>query len=93
MLFRSINNGVYLYPLSRAESITEKGVNVINDGEIVFLKADTVVISVGVRADNGLAAQLAGLAPTLSVLTIGDAYDPRTALEAIHEGFKIATEA
>ena len=88
-----INNGVYLYPLSRAESITDKGVNVINDGEIVFLKADTVVISVGVKQDNGIAAQLAALAPTLAVQTIGDAYDPRTALEAIHEGFKIATEA
>ena len=39
-----INNGVFLYPFSKAESITEKGVNVINDGEIVFLKADTVEI-------------------------------------------------
>ena len=88
-----INHGVYLFPLSRAESITDTGVNVINDGEIVFLKADTVVISVGVKQDNGIAAKLAELAPTLPVHTIGDAYDPRTALEAIHEGFKIATEA
>lgn len=88
-----INNGVFLYPFSKAESITEKGVNVINDGEIVFLKADTVVISVGVQQDNGIAQALAELAPALEVHTIGDAYDPRTALEAIHEGFKIATEA
>ncbi|MFM9968597.1 MAG: FAD-dependent oxidoreductase [Burkholderiales bacterium] len=88
-----INNGVYLYPLSKAESITEKGVNVINDGEIVFLKADTVVISVGVKQDNAIATELAALQPALPVQTIGDAYDPRTALEAIHEGFKIATEA
>jgi 2,4-dienoyl-CoA reductase-like NADH-dependent reductase (Old Yellow Enzyme family) len=88
-----IARGVYLYPLSKAESITERGVNVINDGEIVFLKADTVVVSVGVKQDNGIAAALAELAPALAVHTIGDAYDPRTALEAIHEGFKIATEA
>ena len=88
-----INNGVFLYPFSKAESITENGVNVINDGEIVFLKADTVVISVGVKQDNGIASTLAELAPALDVKTIGDAYDPRTALEAIHEGFKIATEA
>jgi 2,4-dienoyl-CoA reductase-like NADH-dependent reductase (Old Yellow Enzyme family)/thioredoxin reductase len=88
-----IARGVYLYPLSKAESITERGVNVINDGEIVFLKADTVVVSVGVKQDNGIAAQLAELKPELAVHTIGDAYDPRTALEAIHEGFKIATEA
>ncbi|MSQ53511.1 MAG: FAD-dependent oxidoreductase [Betaproteobacteria bacterium] len=88
-----IDKGVYLYPLSRAESITSKGVNVINDGEIVFLKADTVVIAVGVIKDNALAEALAELEPGLAVQTIGDAYDPRTALEAIHEGFKIATEA
>jgi 2,4-dienoyl-CoA reductase-like NADH-dependent reductase (Old Yellow Enzyme family)/thioredoxin reductase len=88
-----IARGVYLYPLSKAESITERGVNVINDGEIVFLKADTVVVSVGVKQDNGIAAKLAELSPGLAVQTIGDAYDPRTALEAIHEGFKIATEA
>ena len=88
-----IEKGVYLYPLSNAESVTSKGVNVINDGEIVFLKADTVVIAVGVKQDNALAAALAELEPGLAVQTIGDAYDPRTALEAIHEGFKIATEA
>lgn len=88
-----IRNGVYLYPLSRAESITEKGVNVINDGEIVFLKADTVVISVGVKQNNAIATALQAADPRLPVYTIGDAYDPRTALEAIHEGFKIAVEA
>ena len=52
-----------------------------------------MVIAVGVKQDNALAAALAELEPGLAVQTIGDAYDPRTALEAIHEGFKIATEA
>src|SRR4030042_7059807 len=38
-----VKGGVYMYPESPVYSITENGVNIINDGEIVFLKADTVV--------------------------------------------------
>jgi pyruvate/2-oxoglutarate dehydrogenase complex dihydrolipoamide dehydrogenase (E3) component len=87
-----IQRGVYIYPNSRAESLTEHGVNVINDGELTFLKADTVVIAVGVKQENGLVKDLKETAPELNVHVIGDCYDPRTALEAIHEGFKVGTE-
>jgi 2,4-dienoyl-CoA reductase-like NADH-dependent reductase (Old Yellow Enzyme family)/thioredoxin reductase len=87
-----IQRGVYIYPHSRAESLTEHGVNVINDGELTFLKADTVVIAVGVKQENALVKELQATAPGLKLHVIGDCYDPRTALEAIHEGFKVATE-
>ena len=87
-----IQRGVYIYPHSRAESLTEHGVNVINDGELTFLKADTVVIAVGVKPENALADELRQISPELRLHVIGDCYDPRTALEAIHEGFKIGTE-
>ena len=76
----------------RAESLTEHGVNVINDGELTFLKADTVVIAVGVKQENTLVKELRETAPGLRLHVIGDCYDPRTALEAIHEGFKVGTE-
>lgn len=87
-----IQHGVYIYPHSQAESITAKGVNVINDGELSFLKADTVVIAVGVKPENALAFELEASAPDLPVRVIGDCFDPRTALEAIHEGFKVGCE-
>ncbi len=87
-----IQRGVYIYPHSRAESLTEHGVNVINDGALTFLKADTVVIAVGVKPENWLAEDLRKIAPDLKLHVIGDCYDPRTALEAIHEGFKVGTE-
>ena len=88
-----IQHGVYIYPHSKAESVTELGVNVINDGELTFLKADSIIIAVGVRPENQIALRLQELDPYLPVKVIGDCFDPRTALEAIHEGFKVATEA
>jgi 2,4-dienoyl-CoA reductase-like NADH-dependent reductase (Old Yellow Enzyme family)/thioredoxin reductase len=88
-----IQRGVYIYPQSRAESVTEHGVNVINDGELTFLRADTVIIAVGVKPANQIALRLAELDPYLPLKVIGDCFDPRTALEAIHEGFKVASEA
>jgi NADPH-dependent 2,4-dienoyl-CoA reductase/sulfur reductase-like enzyme len=88
-----IRHGVYIYPRSKAESVTEHGVNVINDGELTFLRADTVIIAVGVKPEKDIALALEKLDPYLPVKVIGDCFDPRTALEAIHEGFKVATEA
>jgi NADPH-dependent 2,4-dienoyl-CoA reductase/sulfur reductase-like enzyme len=87
-----IQRGVHIYPRSRAESLTEHGVNVINDGELTFLRADTVVIAIGVKQENALVKELQETAPELKLHVIGDCYDPRTALEAIHEGFKVGTE-
>ncbi len=89
---KMIWNGVYIYPHSQVESITPRGVNIINDGELTFLKADTIVIAVGVRAEKGVATALAAMEPDLPIHVIGDCFDPRSALEAIHEGFKVATE-
>jgi pyruvate/2-oxoglutarate dehydrogenase complex dihydrolipoamide dehydrogenase (E3) component len=85
-------NGVYIYPHSQVESITRKGVNIINDAELTFLKADTIVIAVGVKPEKDLAASLRSADPRLEVHEVGDCFDPRSALEAIHEGFKVATE-
>ena len=87
-----IQSGVYIYPHSTAESITPKGVNVINDGELTFIAGETVVIAAGVKPDRDLANQVAERYPDLPQHVIGDCFEPRTALEAIHEGFKVACE-
>lgn len=89
---KMIQNGVYIYPHAKAESITPKGVNVINDGELTFIKGDTVVIAVGVKADNAIVSQLRAEVPDTPLHVVGDVFKPRTALEAIHEAFKVACE-
>jgi NADPH-dependent 2,4-dienoyl-CoA reductase/sulfur reductase-like enzyme len=90
-----IKYGVYIYPDSTLESITENGAYLIWDSgetavrhaerhELFFLKADTVILAVGSKADNNLGEQLSGFMP--EVYTIGDCVEPRDALVAIKEG-------
>lgn len=85
-----IKHGVYMYPYSPVYNITENGVNVVCDHELVFLKADSVVIAVGARSEDKLAKQLEGLVP--EIRTVGDAVQPRDSLAAIHEGSKVGNE-
>jgi len=90
-----IKYGVYLYPDSTLERVTENGVYIVWDSgdtagkggdryETLFLKADTVVLAVGSRTENRLGEELAGFMP--EVYTIGDCVEPRDVLAAIHEG-------
>ncbi len=57
------------------------------DGDVRF-PAETVVLAVGVRPERELAEALRGNG--LQVHVIGDAADPRGALDAIREGFDVA---
>ena len=52
---RLIDNGVFMYPNSSVLEIRENGVNVANNQELLFLKADTVVLAVGARPEYELA--------------------------------------
>jgi len=85
-----IKYGVYLYPGTKVHSISDSGVSVLDESQVFFLKADTVVIAAGAVAQNKLAEQLKGIVP--EVYTIGDAVEPRESTEAIHEGFKIGLQ-
>jgi pyruvate/2-oxoglutarate dehydrogenase complex dihydrolipoamide dehydrogenase (E3) component len=85
-----IKYGVYLYPGTKVHSISDKGVSVLDENQVFFLKADTVVIAAGAVAQNQLAEQLKGVVP--EIYTIGDAVEPRESTEAIHEGFKIGLQ-
>lgn len=58
------------------------------DGQEHFIRADTVIIAVGYSPNNDLQKQLEGKLP--ETYFIGDCVKVRTALEAIHEGFKVA---
>ena len=87
-----VKHGVYMYPDSLPESITERGLNIINEGEIMFLKANHIVIAVGSKSEDRLARELSELMPELEIRQIGDCVEPRDALAAIHEGFKAGNE-
>lgn len=57
-------------------------------GTAIETEADTVVLCLGHRPDDGLRAELADL--PVEVVTIGDAMAARTAEEAVFEGLKAA---
>ncbi len=66
------------------------GVIYEKDGQEYFIKADTVIIAVGYCPNNDLQNQIEGKFPEIHY--IGDCVKVRTALEAIHEGFKTALQ-
>ena len=84
---RLIDAGVTIFPYSPVKEITDNGAYVLNSGQLLFLKADTVVLAVGVEPENTLAKELEGVLPEL--YCIGDCVEPRNALEAINDGAEI----
>jgi len=75
---------------AKAEEITERGVGVSRKGETEFFEGDSVVLAMGMKADNSLAGKLEGKVAKL--YTIGDCAEPHRILEAIHSGFRVARE-
>lgn len=72
------------------QEITEEGVRVkTKDGEEVFLPADTVIISTGVRANKAVAESFYGIVP--QTYMIGDCEKPRKIQEATLEGYTVAS--
>ncbi len=87
---RLIEKGVPLFTNSPAVQITPNGVYVVFENDLVFLKADTIVLAVGVRSENKLIETLKGIVP--EVHAIGDCVKPRDAMDAIREGAEIARQ-
>lgn len=83
--------GVKSHTKATVERIDEEGVTITTeDGKEQTLRCGTVVVAVGYRPRNELADALK--AADLPVTVIGDAKEPRTVFEAIHEGFLAAFE-
>lgn len=57
------------------------------DGEIVSIKADTIILAAGYKSDNRFAEQFN--TKFKEVYSIGDCNKVETAMTAIHDGFKI----
>jgi 2,4-dienoyl-CoA reductase (NADPH2) len=82
-------HGVEVITKAKVEGIGDDGVVYTQNGVANVMAADTVVIAVGTRSERRLAEAAAGEA---QVYVIGDAVEPRTALEAIYEGSSVARQ-
>ncbi|MBI2917951.1 MAG: FAD-dependent oxidoreductase [Chloroflexi bacterium] len=85
---RLIEAGVYLFPDSPVVEVVPGGVKYVSDGEYRYLKADAVVLAVGVTPQAGLAKALAETG--VEMHTIGDVVEPRDAFSALHEAAALA---
>ncbi|MFQ5829379.1 MAG: FAD-dependent oxidoreductase [Candidatus Methylomirabilia bacterium] len=76
---------------ARVTAITEEGVQFVDqDEKTQTVPADTVVLAVGTRSSNDMYQKLQGRVPELYI--IGDAKQPRKAMDAIHEAATLAKE-
>jgi pyruvate/2-oxoglutarate dehydrogenase complex dihydrolipoamide dehydrogenase (E3) component len=89
LLRRLSDYNVEIITNARIAEILEDGVIIRRNGKKMRLEGfDTLVLALGIKSVNGLAAQIEGKVPEIYV--IGDAVTPRRAIEAIEEGAKIA---
>lgn len=77
--------GVRILTGAKAVEIKTEGLEIEKGEEKEILSADSIVIAVGARSENHLKDQIGHLVQ--EIYTIGDAKEPRNALEAIKEGF------
>ncbi len=75
---------------AKITSIKGNAVEIEKNNETRSIGADTVVLAMGVESNKALVKELEGKVP---LKVIGDAENPRNALEAIREGFLAAVQA
>ncbi|MGQ9833710.1 MAG: oxidoreductase [Candidatus Villigracilaceae bacterium] len=86
LLGRLKKQGVAIHTSTKVTSLTKNEVVTEQNGTLVRLPIETVVMAVGVRPNRELAGALEHSG--LEIFVIGDAFQPRKALEAIWEGFE-----
>ena len=87
---RLFNNSVQIFENSPVVEIREDGAYILFHKEVVFLKADTVVLAVRAKPNNKLAEELSRAEHR--VYAIGDCVKARDALLATREGAEIGRE-
>jgi 2,4-dienoyl-CoA reductase-like NADH-dependent reductase (Old Yellow Enzyme family) len=84
-----LDNPVDIYPFGFVEAVDWPDVTLETEGRRVTLTdLDSIVLAGFHRANDGLAASLEGL--DAGIHLIGDAAAPRSIMEAIHEGGRVA---
>lgn len=91
LLQRLYNYGVQIETETTVREITENGVKAIKNGRELHLEGyDNIIIATGARPVRALENQLQGKVSELHV--IGDAAEPRKAIDAIEEGAALAVK-
>jgi pyruvate/2-oxoglutarate dehydrogenase complex dihydrolipoamide dehydrogenase (E3) component len=84
---RLITEGARIYTGCPLFEVRQDGVFLNDDGNLLFVEAETVVLAIGSVPRNDMVPELQSIAPEIHV--IGDCKKPRDALEAIHEGAEV----
>jgi thioredoxin reductase len=84
---RLTQHGAKIYTNTKVVGLTDDTVFAQQGDQQLAFPYETVVLAVGVRANRELPEALEG--SDLEHHVIGDAVEPRKALEAIHEGFEL----
>jgi 2,4-dienoyl-CoA reductase-like NADH-dependent reductase (Old Yellow Enzyme family)/thioredoxin reductase len=87
LLGRLKNQGVAIHTHTRVTGLTKNEVFAQQDDNVICFPIETVIMAVGVRPNRELAGVLEFSG--LEIHLIGDAFQPRKALEAIWEGFEV----
>ncbi|MDY6844981.1 MAG: FAD-dependent oxidoreductase, partial [Thermodesulfobacteriota bacterium] len=87
---RLLEKGVYLFPHTPVVEIREHGIYVVFENDLVFMGADTIILAVGVKPEDGLVKMLKGI--EADVYSIGDCVKPRDLLTAMREGAEIGRQ-
>ncbi len=77
--------GVNIMTNTKAVGIKADGLEVEKEDGPDFLHGNSIIIAAGSRPENSLVSEIESLVP--EVYTVGDAKEPRNALDAIKEGF------
>jgi len=77
--------GVKVITRARAVAVRKEGLEIEKDGKRDILPTDSIVIAAGAEPDKSLESEVRALVE--EVYIIGDAMEPRKALNAIQEGF------
>jgi len=85
---RLISKGVCLFPHSPVMEITEQGLYAVYGNELVFMHADTVVLSTGMQPKSALSNSLQRI--DCEVYKIGDCVEARGVEPAIRQAAEVA---
>ena len=81
-------NQVKLHTSTKVVRLTKNTAIAQRGEEEILIPIETVVVAVGIRSNRELPDALAN--SDIEVHVIGDAVEPRKALDAVHEGFELA---
>jgi len=90
LVFKLLDLRVPLYLNATVLEITDKAVFMRFQNEVYWLRADTVILAVGMKSENKLAQELEGVVPEL--YAVGDCVRPRDAAELAYQASVVAAK-